>query len=77
VISDADVNAAVAGEIRAGLARQRATTAQLAQVAGVTPATVRRHLRGTSTLRTSFLVAAARLLKVSPASFFAGLPPPG
>ena len=65
---------AVAGEVRAALARRRISARQAAREIGWKPAYIWRRLDGRTPLDVNDLVALAELLDVPVTTFFVGLP---
>lgn len=63
----------IAGEVRAALARDGRSGAQLSKDAGVAPSALHRKLKGITSFTVEEIVSVAVALDVDPASFVAGV----
>lgn len=66
---------AVAGEVRACMARQRVTATTLSQAADIPPATLSRKLNAITGFTVEELLRVARALEVAPSTFLAAVAP--
>lgn len=69
-MSTTDLNGYIAGEVRAAMARNRVTTADLADKIGVSPATLHRRMSGATPFTVDELGAISQALGLAFASLW-------